>query len=151
MIGFWYKFDLKGLVWGVISAAAILFENRFIQKKSHGFTGIFYTVIFAVIGGVFFLNDGFADSFEYLLTMCGRSGILVDELSFYLLKSYIVLILAAVYASTSLFRNMIVRAEKTGMRSVIDIITPVFMLVLLMLCTAFISYSGSSDMILIRL
>ena len=98
-----------------------------------------------------FLNDGFADSFEYLLTMFGRSGILVDELSFYLLKSYIVLILAAVYASTSLFRNMIVRAEKTGMRSVIDIITPVFMLVLLMLCTAFISYSGSSDMILIRL
>lgn len=151
MIGLWYKFDLKGLVWGVISAAAILFENRFIQKKSHGFTGIFYTVIFAVIGGVFFLNDGFADSFEYLFTMFGRSGILVDELSFYLLKSYIVLILAAVYASTSLFRNMIVRAEKTGMRSVIDIITPVFMLVLLMLCTAFISYGGSSDMILIRL
>ena len=151
MIGLWYTFSANGLIWGAVTAAAILVENRLIAKKAQNFTGIFYTVIFAVAGGVFFSSSNVKEAFRYLLAMLGGGGVFADQLSFYLLKSYIVLILISIYASTNLFRNMLARAERTKARIAIELISPMISLLLLMLCTAFISYEGSSQMILIRL
>lgn len=151
LIGLWYKFSLNGIIWGIITAAAIMTEKRINAKKAQNITGTFYTTVFAAAGGVLFSQNNLSDAFVYSLSMFGRSGEFADQLSVYLLKSYIVLILAGIYASTNLFRNTISRAEKSKFSDVIDIVTPITMLLLLMICTAFISYSGSSDMILIKL
>lgn len=151
LIGLWYKFSVNGLIWGIVTAAAIMIEKKIKAVKAQNITGLFYTIVFAVIGGVLFLQDNPSDAFAYLLSLFGRSGEFADQLSLYLLKSYIVLILAAVYASTNLFRNMLAKAESTKVSVFIEAVSPVTVLLILMLCTAFISYSGVSAMILIKL
>ena len=55
------------------------------------------------------------------------------------------------YASTDLFRNMILRSGKSKLKTAFSAISPVIAVLLLIVCTALISYRGVSDMILIEL
>ena len=55
------------------------------------------------------------------------------------------------YAATDLFRNMMMRSGKNPVRTAVTAASPVIVLGLLILCTALISYDGSSGMILMRL
>lgn len=150
LIGLWFKFSINGLIWGIITAAAIMTEKKIKAVKAQNITGLFYTIVFAVMGGILFSQANPSDAFAYLLSFFGRSGEFADQLSLYLLKSYIVLILAAAYASTNLFRNTLAKAESTKVSVLIEVLSPVTVLLLLMLCTAFISYNGASEMILIK-
>jgi len=83
--------------------------------------------------------------------MIGGNGKIADTQAFYLIKAYIVLLLLAMYASTDLFRNMMARSEKRNIRVAVTVASPVIVVILLVVCTALISYSGSSGMLLLRL
>ena len=115
------------------------------------FTGIIYTFLVVILCTVFLSGDSLAFSVKYLLAMLGGNGVIADAKFFYLLKSYIVLLLITMYASTSLFRNMMVRSGKVKIHNIIAVASPLIAVATLIICTALISYSGSSDMLLIYL
>jgi alginate O-acetyltransferase complex protein AlgI len=55
------------------------------------------------------------------------------------------------YGATDLFRNMMLRTKRKKVKSFVNAVTPVIVLVTLAACTALMSYSGSSEMILLKL
>ena len=63
----------------------------------------------------------------------------------------IVLILLAMYASTDLFRNLMVRTGKSKIKVCLTLVSPLMVIILLIICTALISYSGSSETLLMKL
>ena len=69
----------------------------------------------------------------------------MDSVSVYLLRCYILVILFGIYASTDLFRNLIMRSGSKKIRNAFIALSPLTTLVLLIVCTALISYSGISD------
>ena len=83
--------------------------------------------------------------------MLGGNRIFADTISLYLLKSYIVILLIGLYISTSLFRNMLIRSGKNKLSKAFNIISPIAVTGMLIVCTVMISYSGSSGMILMKL
>ena len=83
--------------------------------------------------------------------MLGGNRNLADSVSLYLLKSYFIVLLVCMYASTDLLRNVGVRLSKTRIRYVFEAVTPIIMLIILFVCTALISFSGSSETMLIML
>ena len=107
-------------------------------------TGIIYTFFAVVLSSAVLFGGDLVYSFRYIIAMLGGNGVLADSVSLYLVKSYFVLILICMYASTDLFRNVRVRIKKMKIRYVFEVITPIVMLVLLVVCTSLISYGGSS-------
>lgn len=151
ILGFWYGFSLNGMIWGFIIGTGIVIEGRLRHWKIMDATGMIYTYIITLIASVFLSGSSILYSFRYLFAMIGGNRILLDELSLYLLKSYIVLILIGIYASTNLFRNMMLRSGKNRVRTAVTAASPLIVLALLILSTIMMSYTGSSGMILFRL
>ena len=151
LFGFWYTVDLGGTVWGILIGTAVIIESRLLKKKIMNFTGMIYTFFTVVILGVFLSGDSLGGSVRYLFAMVGGNGILADADGFYLVKTYIVLLLVTMYASTDLFRNLMTRTGRNKVKAAVMAVSPVLVLAVLILCTAVISYSGSSDMLLMKL
>lgn len=149
--GFWYTFNINGFVWGMLLGAAIVVEKRFSHAKMLNITGAIYTFFTVIAASVILFGDDLFYSAKYLLAMIGGNNNFADALSLYLLKSYIVILLICMYASTDLFKNVRIRLEKTKIRLVFEILSPFIVLFLLMACTALMSFAGSSATMLVML
>ena len=135
----------------MLIGAAVVIESRIAKKKIMDITGIVYTLFVIIICSVFLAGNSPAYSGRYLIAMLGGNNVIADSQSFYLLKSYIVLLLAAVYAASDLFRNMMTRAGKKKVKTVINAASTLIVLAALIICTALLSYSGSSEMLIMKL
>ncbi len=151
LFGFWYTFSINGVLWGLIIGSAVTVENHFSNAKILNITGIIYTFLVTVIASVFLSGENISYSLKYLLVMLGGNRSFADSISFYFIKSYIVILLISVYAATSLFRNLMMRSGKNWIRNAVIVVSPAIVLALMIVCTIMISYSGSSEMILLRL
>lgn len=151
LMGFWYRFNMNGIIWGFLIGIAVIIESKLKNIKMLKSTGIIYTFVVITISVVFLSCESIGDSLRYIWAMIGGNRVIADSLTAYLLKSYIIVLLVAVYASTDLFRNTISRINRTRLRFVTFIISPVLTVILFAVCTAMISYTGSSENILIQL
>lgn len=149
--GYWFGFSLGGAVWGALTGASILAENRLRNVRLLKSNGIFYTFFITSFFAVFLSTGSVPDGLRYMWVMTGGSGIPADALAAYLFRAYIVVILAAVYASTDLFANTIQRIRCSKCGAVVNVIMPFVMPVLLMICTSVIACTGSSDAMIVRL
>ena len=138
-------------MWGALIGMGILIENRFSKVKNPQITGAVYTFFTVLICSVFLSGDSITYSLRYLFAMIGGSNVLADSMTLYLIKSYIVLLLICMYASTDLFKNMMMRSGRTRLKAALGAAEPAVVLILLILCTALMSYYGSSDTLIIRL
>ena len=151
VMGFWYTFSINGMIWGILIGGAIVAEGMISKGKILNITGGIYTFFAIMIFSVFLSGDSISYSLRYLLIMIGGGSGFADTFSLYLLKSYIVVLLITMYASTDLFRNMLMRSGKNRIRTAATIVSPFVVVGLLIVCTALISYGGSSEMLLIKL
>lgn len=151
LIGFWYRFNVNGFLCGLVFGLLLLAEKRLSGFKIMKMTGVLYTAILLLLLGTLFSGNSVSASMRAIGAMTGSSRTLADALSVYLIRSYIVLLLVCMYASSDLFRTMLIRTANTKLRSFMTGAKPVLMLLLLIACTAFMSYSGTSEMLLVRL
>ncbi|MDE6427072.1 MAG: hypothetical protein K2K89_13205 [Ruminococcus sp.] len=150
-VGVWYRFDINGLIWGGIIGLAVILEKYIRRFRVLKITGIIYTYVITIICMVFLSGENIIYSTNYLLVLLGGNKIFADSMTLYLFKYYIVLLLICIYCSTGLFRNMVMRSGKNYIRTVIAVVSPIITILMLAVCTALISYTGSSELSLIRL
>ena len=151
LIGLWYKFDINGFMWGLLIGIAVTLE-KYVQKfRLMKITGIIYTYVITIICMVFLSGDDITQSFNYLLVMLGGNKIFADSITLYLLKYYIIMLLVCMYFSTNLFKNLLIRSDRTRPKSIILLLSPVLTVVSFIICTIFISYSGSSEIFLLKI
>lgn len=148
IIGLWYDFRINMLIWGVLIGIALITEKMVQKKKALKATAAFYTLITTSVCSVFFFGDNVVYSLKYLVALIGGNNGIADSASLYLLKMYIVLLLIAAYLSTDLFRNLIERSKKKWLNYLINAASPIVIMCLLIICTAKMSYTGVSDMML---
>ena len=151
MFGIWYKFNINGAVWGLLIGTAVVIEGRIAKRKIMDITGIIYTALIILICSVFLAGSSLSYSGRYLVAMLGGNGVIADGQAFYLLKSYIVMLLASIYAASDLFRNMMTRSGRKKVKTVITAASTLVVLAALIICTALLSYSGSSEMLIMKL
>lgn len=151
LTGFWYTFSINGIIWGIIISAAVMLEKKFVKDRAFSLTGAFASLMVMIVSTVFFMGDSIGWSLKYLLAMLGGSKMLADSLSGYLLKSYIIILIVSIYASTSMFMGLMLRSGKTRIHSALNIISPIILMALMAICSIMISYSGSSDAVILKL
>lgn len=145
VIGLCYEFSPGKLIWGILIGTAAVVEQILSDSKTLKATAIAYTFAVTSICMVFFMGGSLSYSFHYLLAMFGGNNNLTDPAAFYLLKSYVAVLLVGIYVSTDLFRNLVERTGKNKMRKVVEFTSPIIIPALLAICTALISYNGASE------
>lgn len=148
ILGLWYDLRLNTLIGGFLIGAVIAAEKFIFTKKNSSFTSMIYTFFVISLCTVFFMWDTPIHSLKYLLVIVGGNNSIIDPASIYLLKVFIVVLLICLYGATDIFRNIVERSGKKWIKVLSNIVTPITTLILLILCTAEISYTGASEMTL---
>ena len=56
----------------------------------------------------------------------------------YYLRNYIILLIISILGATPLFKNIISKLKETKLKTIIDILEPIYLIGLLILCTSFL-------------
>lgn len=146
IIGLWYEVSLNKIVWGLIIGIAIAVEKVFRKNNGFSYISVIYTFVITSIGWILFSQNSMTDSFMFLKALIGGNNIIADELSFYLFKSYIVILLIAVYASTDLFKNLVEKVREKEIFSIpCNAIMPVIDMFCLIVSIAVITAEGTRE------
>ena len=140
--GFWHGAAWNFILWGLMYAVLLLIEKIWLLPylKKHKIIGHLYVLFFVLIGFVLFDASSVADFWDYIVSMFGGGQIkVVTTESLYYLKSYVVVILIAVIGATPLpVRLYGILKKKKCLKQTLDIAEIILLVILLLLCVAFL-------------
>ena len=142
LTGFWHGADWTFIVWGLYFAAFLLLEKFVLNKvfaKLPKFVSHIYVVVAILISFVIFSGNGMSGALADVGAMFGAGGIpLWSKETAYYLGSYGVVLLAAILGSTPLVKTAVLKLkEKKAGALLCDILEPVFVVVMLLVVTAY--------------
>ena len=140
--GFWHGAAWNFILWGLMYAVLLLIEKAWLLPylKKHKIVGHLHVLFFVLIGFVLFDASSVADFWDCIVSMFGGGQIKpVTTESLYYLKSYAVIILTAVIGATPLPARLYGRLQKKkGLKQTLDIAEILLLVMLLLLCVAFL-------------
>ena len=140
--GFWHGAAWNFILWGLMYAVLLLIEKTWLLPylKKHKIIGHLYVLFFVLIGFVLFDASSVADFWDCIVSMFGGGQIKpVTTENLYYLKSYAVIILTAVIGATPLPARLYGRLQKKkGLKQTPDIAEILLLVMLLLLCVAFL-------------
>lgn len=140
LTGFWHGAGWNFIVWGLMFAVLLVIEKLWLKKwldKIAVFRHI-YVLFFILISFVIFNAADMGEAARYIGSMLGFGGIpVVSDEFFYYLRSYGVILIAAVVGATPLIKTA---ADKLSgkLPRVINTVEPVVLVVLTLLITAYL-------------
>ena len=139
LTGLWHGASWNFVAWGLLFAALLLLE-KFLPgiQKLPGWLRHGYVLLAVCFSFVLFNAADFTQAAGDMAAMLGMAGMpLVSPEAVYYLKSYGVLFLAGIVGATPLARNLAASFEEKHPKAS-AVAEPVVLLVLLLLCTAFL-------------
>ena len=142
LTGFWHGADWTFIIWGLYFAAFLLLEKFVLNKvfaKLPKFVSHMYVVIAILISFVIFSGNGLSGAIADLGNMFGAGGIALwsGETGYYL-GSYGVVLVAAILGATPLVKTVVLKIKENRIGSLVcDILEPVFVVVMLLVVTAY--------------
>ncbi len=154
LTGFWHgaawNFILWGLFFGVLLVAEKFWLLRFLEKSR--VIGRVYILLAAMVSFIVFHVNDLGEAFSYIGGLFGAGDVpLVNEMSLYYLRSYAVLLIAAVVGATPLVKNVATRlsiSPKT--ERLMGLAEPCAVAVLAVVVTAFLVDSSSNPFLYFR-
>lgn len=142
LTGLWHGAAWNFVLWGVYFAVFLLFEKLWFHKileKTRVFRHLYVLFVIA-LSFVLFDADSVTAGFAQIGALFGiGASSLTDPVGLYALRSYAVILIAAILGATPLLNRAVRRIQSTTVGScVIEIARPVAMLCLLVLCTAYL-------------
>ena len=142
LTGFWHGADWTFIIWGLFFAVFLILEkfalNKFFAKIPKVFSHI-YVVIAILVSFVIFSANGLSGAIADLGAMVGAGGIpFWNQTTAYYLSGYGFVLVAAVLGATPLVKQTVlkIKATKQGER-ILNVIEPVFIVVMLLVVTAY--------------
>ena len=142
LISLWYEVSLNKLICGLIIGISIAAEAINYDRNNAGKSSLIYTFLLLALGAIFFFGENISYSFYYFLAMIGGNNNIADSLSLYFLKNYSVLILVGVLLSTGVRKKLL---NNKALAVTESILSPFVIVLLLVLSTVVISYTGVSE------
>ena len=139
LTGLWHGASWNFVAWGLLFAALLLLE-KFIPgiQKLPGWLRHGYVLLAVCFSFVLFNAEDFTQAAGDMAAMLGMAGLpLVSPEAVYYLESYGVLFLAGIVGATPLVRNLAASFEEKHPKAS-AVAEPVVLLVVLLLCTAFL-------------
>ena len=140
--GLWHGAAWTFVLWGLWFAVLLLLEKTVLLPvlEKHRALGRIYTLFFVTLGFVLFDADNAAQAFSRIGAMFGAGGLPpLSSQALYHLRSYAPLLVLGMLCATPLPKIAAARLRETkGGSLALDALEPVFLLIALSLCTAFL-------------
>ena len=143
LTGFWHGAGWNFIFWGLLFAVVLTLEKTvlkgFIEKCPTFITRI-YVFIIVLISWVLFDAPTFSIAVDRIKAMFGFGGIPIISIETrYYMESYFILFVLGFIGSTPLLKNLIIKLkEKVTINKVINVLEPITLVVLLVLCTSYL-------------
>ena len=137
LTGLWHGAAWNFVLWGLLYAVFLLLEKWVpALQKLPGILGQMYVLLVVVLGFVLFNAADLSQALSDIGGMFGFGGVpLVTGETLYYLRSYGVLFVAGFVGATPLVRNV---AEKISRKTVGVVLEPVLLILLLLVCSAYL-------------
>ena len=135
LTGFWHGADWTFVIWGLFFAALLVIEKFFLIKhlEAHKIISRVYLLLAVVISFVIFNAGSLTEAVQYIGAMFGLGGVpLVSVEAVYYLKSFALIFVIAIIGATPLPKKIVEKFK------IIQYAEPVFLVVLLVLVTAYL-------------
>lgn len=135
--GFWHGASWNFIVWGLYFAIFLIIEKAFLLKilEKHKILSHVYTILIVIISFVIFNRTNFSDIRLFLENMFGFGNLTFTNIETnYYLKNYVFIILTAIICSMS-YKKIYIRIKDN---KIFNFIEPIIVIILLILCTAYI-------------
>ncbi len=144
LTGFWHGASWNFILWGLLYAMFLVIEKLWLSKyleRSRVWRHI-YVILIVCFGFVLFNASSITEAVQYLGAMFGLGGapLVSTEFVFYL-RSFGLILIMAIIGSTPLPKLAVERlanAKKPICKTILDIAEPIFLLILLILATAYL-------------
>lgn len=137
LTGFWHGASWNFVLWGVFYGVVLIFEKLFLLKKlekAPAWVCHIYTMVLVMIAWVLFANTDIVKAFHYLGMMFGNAASFANGTTLYFLRDNLVLLVICIIACTPVAKTKLNFLNHPGF----DWSKPVLVLVMLLICTAFI-------------
>lgn len=142
LTGFWHGAEWNFIIWGLMFGILLVIEKLWLLDKLKKVKVLnhIYVLFFVAISFVIFNASSMGEAIQYVGGMFGAGGIkFASSECFYYLRSYGVMLLVGIVGATPLVKNVCLKltaGEKSA--KIVNILEPVTLAVLLLLCTAFL-------------
>ena len=140
--GLWHGAAWTFVLWGLWFAVLLLLEKLALLPvlEKHRVLGHVYTLFFVTLGFVLFDADSAAQAVSRIGAMLGAGGLpLSSAQAVYYLKSYGPLLVLGILCATPLPKMIVAKLRKSkGAATALDVLEPLFVLIPLLLGTAFL-------------
>ena len=153
LTGLWHGASWNFIIWGLYFGILLLIEKLFVKKYLEKIPGVFrciYTLFIVLISFIIFSADSMNGA---LLTINNlfRAEMFIDEGVIYYLKSYLPLLIVSLFGVTPLIKNIYIKMGKNkSINKILNILEPVFLLLLLVIVTAYLIDSSYNPFLYFR-
>ena len=141
LTGFWHGADWNFIIWGLYFGVILVIE-KFVLKKLLDKTKLFkyvYSLLLIIIGFLIFNSSNISEIFNSLKNMFMLNDIvLVDEVTLFYFKNYLVLFIMAIVLSTPLLKVVVEKLRNSKIKNIVEIMEMVIILAMLILCVSFL-------------
>ena len=141
LTGFWHGANWNFIIWGLYFGTLLVIEKLILGKllEKTKIIKYIYTSIIIIISFLIFSVESVPEILTSLKNMFFITDIPFTSLETnYYLRSYLVLLIISIIGATPLFKIIIGKLKETKLKIVIDILEPIYLISLLLLCTAFL-------------
>jgi len=151
LTGMWHGAAWNFIIWGLYFGILLILEKVFLGKyleKLPKFILRIYVLLIVMISFIIFNGEGVANIFQNIGGLFGiTSSSLVSAESIYYFKSYFIVLIVAIIGATPFMKNL---ANNEKLHKVINILEPIFLVILLVVSTSYIIDSSFNPFLYFR-
>ncbi len=139
LTGLWHGAAWNFVIWGLYFGILLIVEKIFLGKYLEKIPKIFshlYVLIIVMVSFIIFNGDNTSMILQNIGGLVGIKGVpfILPE-SIYYLKSYFIIIIIGIIGATPILKNI---ATSKKLEKIVNVLEPVFLLCLLVICTSYI-------------
>lgn len=140
LTGLWHGANWNFIIWGLFFGLILIFEkfifNKYLNKLPK-FIQRLYTLFIVMISFIIFQAKDMGQAWGIIKGLFAFNSIaLANRTTIYYLMGYIPIIIVAIIGATPILKNFVNKLKETKFNKLINIIQPVFMIVLLVIVTS---------------
>ena len=154
LTGLWHGAAFNFLFWGLMFGVILVFEKHYLLKRLEKgrIWNHVYVLLVVIISFVIFNATDMKEAFSYIGGMFGLGGVpLMSAECAYYMRSYGVLIIGAIIGATPLVKTIVVKFAETDFgKKILPILKPLAIVVLMLVCTAYLIDSSFNPFLYFR-
>ena len=139
LTGLWHGAQWNFIIWGLFFGILLIIEKLFLEKYLNKLPkplSRIYVLIIVMISFIIFSGENINIIVENITGLIGINGVpLITQESLYYFKSYFIIIIIGIIGSTPIIKKI---TETKNIRKLINIIEPIFLLILFLVSTSYI-------------